>query len=329
MELYPLKFIPQIHEKIWGGNRLYTELGKPGNNDFQAGESWEISGVQDHVSVVSNGSLEGNSLEELCEIFMGELLGDMVYEKFGIEFPLLIKFIDANDDLSIQVHPTDELAAERHQAYGKTEMWFILEADPGSRLLFGFQDTCNANLFKQAVDQGKVLDLMKEIPVTTGDSFFIPAGKVHAIGRGILLAEIQQTSDVTYRIYDFDRINEKGEKRELHLDLAMDAIDFDSTDSGKIAYQVIPNQPINLSTQQYFETNFFSLKQIIQKDYHDLDSFVIYICLSGEMVIHYTDTQSIGLKKGETILIPAVLDQISIEPDGTCEFLEVFIPNYH
>ncbi len=329
MELYPLKFIPQIHEKIWGGTKLLNELGKPGNQELLAGESWEISGVQDHISEVANGPLAGNSLQDLCEIFMGELMGDTVYEQFGIEFPLLVKFIDANDDLSIQVHPNDELAKERHKAYGKTEMWYILQADPGAKLYFGFNQALNPNLYRTAVEENRIMEYLEAVEVNQGDAFFIPAGKVHAIGKGILLAEIQQTSDVTYRIYDYDRIDAQGAKRELHLDLAQDAIDYHSTNSGKIAFEPQADTAIELTDQKYFKTNYFLLNQNILKDYHELDSFVIYMVLSGVMTIHPSEGDSLDLKKGETLLIPAIIDHLKLEPHGSCEFLEVFIPNYH
>lgn len=226
MSLYPLKFNPILKDKIWGGSKLKTVLNKDFSPLPNAGESWEISGVEGDVSVVSNGFLEGNNLEELIEIYMGDLVGDHVYENFGIEFPLLIKFIDANDVLSIQVHPDDVLSKERHNAFGKTEMWYVIEADKGSELIVGFNQKVDKDTYIKKLEEGRLEEILNNEPVAKGSCFFIPAGRVHAIGKGILLAEIQQTSDVTYRIYDFNRTDDKGTPRELHTELAVDAIDY-------------------------------------------------------------------------------------------------------
>jgi len=223
--LYPLKFTPIYKDKIWGGNKIKSVLNKDFGGLPNCGESWELSGVDGNVSVVSNGYLAGNTLEELLEVYMGDLAGDEVYEHFGNEFPLLIKFIDANDDLSIQVHPNDEMAAERHNSYGKTEMWYVLQADKGSKLQSGFNQQVDQEKYLEKLEKTELTDILNFEEVTAGDVFFIPAGRVHAIGRGILLAEIQQTSDITYRIYDYDRRDDKGNPRELHTDLALDAID--------------------------------------------------------------------------------------------------------
>jgi mannose-6-phosphate isomerase len=204
--LYPLKFTPVFKDKIWGGDKLKTILNKDFSDLPNCGESWEISAVQDDISVVSNGFLKGNNLEELIEVYMGDLVGEKVWEKFGCECPLLIKFIDANDNLSIQVHPNDELSAERHDAYGKTEMWYVVQADPGARLISGFSGKINKAEYLKYLGNGHLEDILNYEEVSAGDVFFIPAGRVHAIGKGIVVAEIQQTSDVTYRIFDLQTL---------------------------------------------------------------------------------------------------------------------------
>src|SRR3972149_1007896 len=196
--LYPLKFKPIFKDKIWGGDKIKTLLNKDFSPLPNCGESWEISGVQDEISVVSNGFLIGNNLQELIEIYMGDLVGDQVYQKYGIEFPLLIKFIDAHDDLSIQVHPNDKLAMQRHNAYGKTEMWYIIDADRGAKLISGFNTEVTKDAYIKHLENNTLNLILNYEEVKAGDVFFMPAGRVHAIGKGILLTEIQQTSDITY-----------------------------------------------------------------------------------------------------------------------------------
>jgi len=323
--LYPLKFTPIYMDKIWGGNKIKTILNKDFGNLPNCGESWEISGCEGHVSIVSNGDLAGNSLEELVEVYMGDLVGDQVFENFGIEFPLLIKFIDANDDLSIQVHPGDEMAMERHNAAGKTEMWYVLQADKGSKLQAGFNQQVDQEKYLEKLGQLELTDILNFEEVTSGDVFFIPAGRIHAIGKGILLTEIQQTSDITYRIYDYDRRDNKGNLRELHTELALDAIDYTLYPEYKTKYQAKLNESVGLVKCNYFTTNLLELNQTIEKDYNKLDSFVIYIGLEGELQIE-TDSGSESLKKGETILIPASIENVQLKPkSATAKVLEVYI----
>ena len=279
--LYPLKFTPICKDKIWGGNKLHDLLNKEFPELPNCGESWEISGVQDDISVVSNGFLTGNSLEELIEVYMGDLVGEKVYEKFGTEFPLLVKFIDANDYLSIQVHPNDELALERHDSFGKTEMWYVVQADPGSRLISGFSRKVDKDEYLHSVENGTLEELLNDEEVKAGDVFFIPAGRVHAIGKGIVVAEIQQTSDVTYRIYDFNRVDDKGNPRELHTDLAVDAIDYSFETNYRTEYQSSDNQSVTLVDCPYFTTNILTLSATVERDFTDRDTFVIYTCLDG------------------------------------------------
>ncbi|MBV5313847.1 MAG: class I mannose-6-phosphate isomerase [Prolixibacteraceae bacterium] len=325
--LYPLKFTPIYKDKIWGGNKINTILGKDFGQLPNCGESWELSGVEGNVSVVSNGDLAGNTLEELIEIYMGDLVGDQVFDAFGIEFPLLIKFIDANDDLSIQVHPNDELSKERHNAFGKTEMWYVMQADKGSKLQSGFNQEVDEDKYLFKLEHDELTDILNFEEVSAGDVFFIPAGRVHAIGKGILLAEIQQTSDITYRIYDYDRRDSEGNPRELHTDLALGAIDYTLFSEYKTNYEPKPNESVELASCQYFTTNVLDLTDIVEKDYSDLDSFVIYICLEGRVCIENISGPE-WIQKGETILLPASIDSVVLNPiSASAKLLEVYISN--
>lgn len=323
--LYPLKFKPQYLDKIWGGQKIKTELGKDFGELPNCGESWEISGVQGHVSVVSNGFLAGNELEELIEIYMGDLVGDHVYEKFGVEFPLLVKFIDANDELSIQVHPGDDLSKKRHQAFGKTEMWYVMQADSGSKLNLGFKEELTKEKYLEKFESGKLMDILNFEEVTEGDVLFMPAGRVHAIGKGVLVAEIQQTSDVTYRIYDYDRKDSEGKGRELHTELALDAIDFSVPDTYKTTYETLKNESSELVKCSYFTTNLLQFDERLERDFHKLDSFVIYICLDGAYEIEY-DGKTEMVQKGDSVLIPAVMEQFFLKPQSAeVKLLEVHL----
>jgi len=323
-QLYPLKFEPICLEKIWGGNRLKTLLNK--NYDLKnCGESWEISGVEGNISVVANGFLSGNDLSELIEIYMGELVGDSVYEKFGNEFPLLIKFIDAQDDLSIQVHPNDELSKERHNAFGKTEMWYVVDVAEGALINSGFNQPVDRKKYLEYLENGNLTDLLKYDEAKVGDVFFIPAGRVHAIGKGSLVAEIQQTSDITYRIFDYNRKDDKGNERELHTDFALDAIDFSYLEDYKTKYRDELNKSTEIVSCKYFTTNILEFDQPVEKDYFTIDSFVIYIALEGNFEIETEEgTELIG--KGETVLIPANIDLFKLTPkNGKVKLLEVYI----
>ncbi len=324
-KLYPLKFKTQYMDKIWGGQKVRTHLGKDFGKLPNCGETWEISGVQDHVSVVSNGFLAGNSLEELIEVYMGDLVGDKVYERFGVEFPLLIKFIDANDDLSIQVHPDDELSKKRHQAFGKTEMWYVMQADQGAKLNLGFKEELTKEQYLEKFEAGKLMDILNFEEVKEGDVLFMPAGRVHAIGRGVLVAEIQQTSDVTYRIYDYERKDAEGNERELHTELALDAIDFTVPESYKTEYEAKQNDSVEVVKCDYFTTNVLELNQKLERDFHQEDSFVIYICLEGELTIDF-EGGSESVKKGDTVLVPAALEQFFLSPQNSeVKLLEVHL----
>ena len=324
--LYPLKFVPILKERVWGGNRLSEEYGKKAGKNGKIGESWELSGVQDDISIVANGFLEGNNLEEIIEVYMGDLVGEKIYEKFGREFPLLIKLIDANDDLSIQVHPPDEMARERHHAYGKTEMWYVLEADEEAKIYTGFNREMTKERYAKSLDEGDIAQILNIEKPQPGDVFFIPAGRIHAIGKGVMLTEIQQTSDITYRVWDWKRNGLDGKPRELHTELAIDAIDYNTYESYKTIVEPTLNGTVNIIDCEYFTTNIIELDQTIEKDYSLIDSFVIYICVRGFAELEW-DNMSMNLEKGETVLIPALMETIRIQPSPSARILEVYIRN--
>jgi mannose-6-phosphate isomerase len=319
--LYPLKFKPIIKDKIWGGPRLKNVFGKDASE--KAGESWEISGVEGNISEVQHGFLAGNTLQELIEVYMGDLVGEQIYEKFGLAFPLLIKFIDASDVLSIQVHPDDALARERHNSFGKSEMWYIVESDHGE-LITGFNREMDRTGYLEHSKKGTLKEILNVEQVSPGDIYYMPAGRIHAIGAGVLMAEIQQTSDVTYRIYDWDRLDEKGKPRELHTDSALDAIDYTFHHDYKTHYQAIKNSSVIAVDNPYFTTSVIHLDLPVEKDYNLIDSFVIYMCVEGEAGITYPGGAE-KISKGETLLVPAMLKNLAIVPTMPSTLLEVYI----
>lgn len=323
-ELYPLKFEPILKETLWGGFELVNRFLKKGDPEVKYGESWEISAVSDNRSVVSNGFLAGNNIEELIEVYMGDITGDSVYEIFGNEFPLLIKIIEARQDLSIQVHPDNVTAKKRHSAYGKTEMWYILENEKDARIYTGFDKECTREIYLEAVQNGDLDKLMNVESSAPGDVFFVPAGRIHAIGTGNILVEIQQTSDITYRIFDWNRADKNGKGRELHTDLALDVIDFKAAGKSKISKEPQLNKTENLVNCDYFTTNIINFNTIIEKDYSLIDSFVIYICTKGEFVIRWEENSE-PVIKGETVLLPALIREVTLEPSPEATLLEVFI----
>ena len=320
MQLYPLKFKPILKERIWGGSKLSKKLGKPAKGP-NIGESWEVSAVPGDVSKVSNGVYEGDSLQELITRFPEELLGKSVLNRFGTEFPILIKFIDAADDLSIQVHPNDELAREKHDSFGKTEMWHVMHADPGSRLLVDFKREVSPVEYQQHLEDNTLLELMNEEEVVPGDTFFINAGKIHAIGTGVMLAEIQQTSDLTYRVYDFDRRDANGNARELHTDQALEAIDFSGKHDFKVPYSKEQNISNPMVDSPYFKTNFLPLTGSLEKDLSGRDAFSIWIVVDGSVRLQ-TEGGSLNLTKGETCLVPAAAKSLRLDSENA-SLLEV------
>lgn len=323
MTLYPLKFEPIYKERIWGGNKLRTQLHK--NVSGKAiGESWEVSDVDGEPSVVAEGTLKGKTLQELSETFQEALLGEKVYKQFGTKFPLLIKYIDAKSDLSIQVHPNDELAQQRHNSFGKTEMWYVMHADEGAKLMVGFNQEVTKEDYQQHVENDTLTEILNFEEVQKGDVYFLPTGRIHAIGGGIVLAEIQQTSDITYRIYDWNRVDAEGNSRELHTALALDAIDYTKQDNYKTTYTATQNNSTTLVDCPYFTTNLipFTGKKHINHD--DKDSFVIYMCVKGNVLFEANEYKN-ELKFGETLLLPASLKNIKIGSKEASELLEVYI----
>lgn len=322
MNIYPLKFQSILKERLWGGTKLKEVLNKPIASDI-TGESWELSTVSGDVSVVSNGVLANTPLNTLIDEFPEALLGKSVVERFGKEFPILIKFIDAKQDLSIQLHPNDELALKRHNSFGKTEMWYVMDADAGAELIVGFnKDVTKAEYAKSLADDA-LPNLLNYEPVKEGDTFFINTGKIHAIGAGVLLAEIQQTSDVTYRVFDFNRKDKDGNFRELHTEMALDAMDYDKKDDFRVTYGTVLDKANDMVDCPYFRTNFLNLTKDFEQDLAARDAFTIYMCVSGTASIS-ADNGEVAIKKGETVLIPALANRIRIKTDGT-KLLEVTI----
>ncbi|MEM6844920.1 MAG: type I phosphomannose isomerase catalytic subunit [Bacteroidota bacterium] len=324
-ELYPLKFRTIYKDKIWGGEKIKTVLGKDFAPLPNCGETWEISGVTGNISEVAEGALAGKNLQEVLATYQGKLVGEQVYQKYGDEFPLLIKFIDANDDLSIQVHPDDELAQQRHNSFGKTEMWYIMQADEEAQLTVGFNQPMSREKYLDAFEDGKLMSILNEEDVQAGDVYFLPAGRVHSIGKGILLAEIQQTSDVTYRIYDFDRRDDKGNTRELHVEQALDAIDYQEYDEYKTLYEKRENEVVDVVEAPYFVTSRLQFTENTSRDYADRDSFTIYVCVDGKAAI-YSDGKSYPIKKGEACLLPASVKHVELVTSGGFTLLESYVP---
>ncbi|WP_339838005.1 type I phosphomannose isomerase catalytic subunit [uncultured Flavobacterium sp.] len=319
MKLYPLTFEPIFKERIWGGTKLKTYLNKPISSDI-TGESWELSTVPNDISVVNNGFLKGKNVNQLIELYPNEFLGAEVIERFGTEFPLLFKFIDAKQDLSIQLHPNDELAKKRHNSFGKTEMWYVMQADENARLIVGFKENSNPEEYKNALENKNLVAILNEVEVKAGDVFFLETGTIHAIGAGIVIAEIQQTSDVTYRVYDFDRVDANGNQRELHTELALDALNYNITEA-HVQYDSKINRSNKVVDCKYFKTNIIPLQEVyIWKK--TKEAFTVLMCTQGEFELEYNNTIS-KYKMGDTVLIPAILDEVLLK--GNATLLEISI----
>ena len=318
-KLYPLQFAPILKERIWGGTKLQTILNKPITSNI-TGESWELSTVEGDVSAVSNGTLAGKSLNDLIDSPPEAILGTEVYKRFGKQFPLLFKYLDAREDLSIQVHPNDELAKKRHNSFGKTEMWYVMQADKDSKLIVGFKEDSNAAEYLENLKNKTLLSILDNVNVEVGDVFFLETGTVHAIGAGLVIAEIQQTSDITYRLYDFDRVDAAGNQRELHVDLALDAINYNKVDTHK-KYDKKLNQSNTVVDCPYFTTNFIPLDGKISVDKTG-NSFNVYMCVEGSFEMECDGTKY-QYKKGDTILIPAALKTFIL--NGKASILEIYI----
>ena len=319
MLFYPLLFEPISKERIWGGTKLKEVLNKSFDG-HQIGESWELSTVENDISVVANGAFEGLNLNQLIEKYPTESLGVNSIQNFGLNFPLLFKFLDAKEDLSIQVHPNDALAKERHNSFGKTEMWYVMQADDNARLVVGFKDKTNKKDYQEHIENKTLVTILNETPVKKGDAFFLETGTVHAIGAGVLIAEIQQTSDITYRLYDWDRVDENGVGRELHTDLALDAINFEPTNT-KLDYEVVKNKSVNLVECPFFNTNILQISEKYNWK-KTKESFTVLMCTEGSFTINMLHFKA-EFKKGDTILIPAIID--SFEIIGEAFLLEITI----
>lgn len=321
MKAYPIRFEPILKEKVWGGSKLCTVLNKPTISQ-SIGESWEISGVADNISQVANGIYKGYTITELIQQYKEMFVGVANYGRFGNEFPLLIKFLDAKTNLSVQVHPDDEMAIAEHNSFGKTEMWYIMDHDEDAEIVVGLKDkNVDSNILRE-IDRDNVYDVFNTEKVKTGDAFFIPAGKVHAIGAGVLAAEIQQTSDITYRVYDWDRVDAEGTARELHIDQSIRATKKFKEDSKK-KFSVQTNATSNIVESDFFTTNIFKTKEVFRKDYSNVDSFVILMCLDGCASVT-VDASTEIVSKGETILLPADTSNASFFSKNA-QFLEVYI----
>ena len=319
MKFYPLTFTPILKDRIWGGTKLKTYLNKPIVSET-TGESWEISTVPSDISVVNNGVLKGKNINEIIDLYPEEILGKSVITRFGKQFPLLFKFIDAKEDLSIQLHPNDALAKERHNSFGKTEMWYVMQADESARLVVGFKNDSNQQEYLAHLENKNLIDLLNEYPVSKGDVFFLETGTIHAIGAGVVVAEIQQTSDVTYRIYDWDRVDANGNGRELHTELALDAINYQTTTS-KIDYKEVANKSTAVVDCPYFVTNIIALQEtFIWK--RTKQAFTVFMCTNGqfEMIVN---GEILRYRMGDTILIPACMENLTLR--GKATLLEISI----
>ncbi|MFV8353471.1 type I phosphomannose isomerase catalytic subunit [Flavobacterium sp. XS2P14] len=319
MKLYPLQFDPIFKERIWGGEKLKTLLKKPISSTI-TGESWELSTVEGDVSVVANGAWKGKSLTAVIDDAPVEILGTEVYTRFGKQFPLLFKYLDAREDLSIQVHPNDELAKKRHHSFGKTEMWYIMQADDDARIIVGFKEKSNASEYLENLKNKTLLSILEFIKVKSGDVFFLETGTVHAIGAGLVVAEIQQTSDITYRLYDFDRLDASGNTRELHVDLALEAINYDKVETKK-EYTKKTNSSNEIVECPYFTTNFIPLDGQISISKSG-KSFTVYMCTEGSFELEYSNSKT-QYKNGDTVLIPAAMNAFILS--GKASILEIYI----
>jgi mannose-6-phosphate isomerase len=316
---YPLQFQPILKDRIWGGEKIKTVLNKPITSKI-TGESWEISTVDGDVSVIENGIFKGQSLNDIISEFPNEILGTAVHHQFGKQFPLLFKYLDAREDLSIQVHPNDELAKKRHHSFGKTEMWYIMQADENARIIVGFKEKSTPEAYLQNLANKTLTSILNDITVKSGDVFFLETGTVHAIGAGMVVAEIQQTSDITYRLYDFDRKDANGNTRELHVDLALDAINYNSFETKK-EYTKATNSSNTVVDCPYFTTNFIPLDGNLAIE-NDGKSFKVYMCVEGNFEITMDDFIK-TYQKGDTVLIPAAVNQFVL--GGKASILEIYI----
>lgn len=328
--LYPFKFRAQLFHKIWGGHSIEKWYDYVPADYENVGEAWVMSDVEKYPTEVSNGAHAGDSLQDLLEVYMDELVGEKVYDVFGNHFPLLLKFIDATDDLSIQVHPDDDYALENEKSLGKTEMWYVLPSKGDAAIYLGWNQQMNVSLIHAAIADGTLSEYLREYKVHEGDVAYIPAGTVHAMRRNTIVAEIQENSDITYRLYDYNRIGNDGKKRPLKLDKALQVMDFNPDNEASYA----PTMPridgvVNLKKTPYFTANLLSPTRPVQRDYAPLDSFVAYMCVEGQCEVAAldceTEDKSVSMRMGEAVLIPATLNDILITPQGHCKLIEIYV----
>ena len=323
--MYPLKFEPILKQTLWGGDKIIPFKHLHASLDH-VGESWEVSAVEGSESIVANGADKGRTLSEMVRLYREELVGEANYARFGNKFPLLIKFIDAKQDLSIQVHPDDELARKRHNSFGKNEMWYVISADKDARLISGFSRQITPREYKERVHDGTFGEVLHSSKIKAGDVFYVPAGRVHGIGAGAFVAEIQQTSDITYRIFDYNRKDANGHTRELHTTQAMEAINFfDVQDDFRTHYEAEVNEPVEILATPYFTTSIYDMTEDITCDYSELDSFIVFICVEGACLMMDNEGNEISLQAGETVLLPATTQALSIIPQEKVKLLEAYV----
>ena len=326
IRMYPFKFNPILKSTIWGGEKIIPFKQLNEIQQEQVGESWEISNVPNDESIVANGADTGKTLSDLVKEYKHDLVGKENYERFGNNFPLLIKFIDACDDLSIQVHPNDELAQKRHQSMGKTEMWYVIDNNQGqAHLCSGLKKSITPDEYASMIENNTICDALANYAVQPGDVFFLPAGRIHSIGAGCFIAEIQQTSNITYRIYDFNRKDKNGNTRELHTELSKDAIDYQVESDYRTHYTPKLNEPVELVSCPYFTTSVYDLTENMTLDYSELDSFVILICMEGQCTIKDNEEHELTMQAGESILFPATTGEIHLYIDKQVKFLETYV----
>ena len=322
--MYPYLFQPILKEIIWGGTDIRPFKGMTPTQE-KIGESWELSHVDGDFSVVTYGADKGKTIDELIREYGESLLGSEVMKRFGTRFPLLIKFIDARDDLSIQVHPDDVLAEKRHHSFGKTEMWYVIKATPDAALYCGFSQPIDADEYVRRVEDNSIMEVLKRYDVTAGDVFFLPAGRVHAIGAGCFIAEIQQTSNITYRIYDYNRKGADGKGRELHTELAKDAIDYTFQSDYRTHYTPQPGAAVELVQCPYFTTRLLETETPMMRNYATLDSFVVYICMAGSVELRDDNGNELTVSQGQTVLFPATTQSVTLKPAPQAKLLETYI----
>lgn len=323
--MYPLKFQPILKSTIWGGDKIipfkHLDLKQE-----KVGESWEISDVPGDESVVANGADAGKNLTQMVNEYKGALVGEENYKRFNGQFPLLIKFIDAQDDLSIQVHPDDELAQKRHNSRGKTEMWYVIDnAEGKAHLRSGLSRQITPQQYADMIADNTITDALQEYAVQPGDVYYLPAGRIHSIGSGCFIAEIQETSNITYRIYDFNRKDKNGNTRELHTELSKDAIDYSVEKDYRTLYTPKKDEPVELVSCPYFTTTVYDLTEQMTMDYSELDSFVIYICMEGQCTVSDNEGNTVAIQAGESVLFPATTQSLNVSPNGNVKFLETYV----